>query len=284
MARRLSKLPMILTVVCLIVLCGHPALSQSDATKAVKFDEFGDIQSSDLIARLDNFAVELQNRPDVRGFIMVYRSRRDFPGLNRRLANRMLGYLNYTRGVSADRIVTIDGGETSCLSQELWIAPPGSAPTARGDAYSRDYVDIESTRKFDEYLYPRRGDNLEEYDIYMDGGNSLEAFAEALRKEPRATAYIIVYPQYYIDHWDETLSNDGVEGKTIKHKRVHLDSRGVATQVMREVKSDLIHKHHIAAHRVKVVNGGYRKLRYVELWIVPRGEHAPIATPNAFPK
>lgn len=285
MAIQLSKLSMILSVVCLIVLFGHSALSQSDATKAVKFDEFGDIQYSDLIARLDNFAVELQNRPDARGFIMVYRSRRDLSGLNRRLANRMLNYLTYTRGLSGDRIVTIDGGETSCLSQELWIAPPGTAPTARADAYSRDYVDIESTRKFDEYLYPRGGDNREEYEVaYIDGGNSLEAFAEALRKEPRAKAYIIVYPQYYIQRWNEDLWNEGVSIKTVSRKRVHLDSRAIALQVMREVKSDLVHKHHIAAHRVKVVNGGYRKLRYVELWIVPRGEHAPIATPNAFPK
>lgn len=285
LARHLSKLRLILSVVCLIVLCGHPARSQADASKAVKFDEFGDIQISDLKARLDNFAIELQNRPDVRGFIMIYRSRRDLPGLNSRTANRMREYMTFTRGVSADRIVTIDGGEAACFSQELWIVPQGTAPTARGDAYSRDYVDIESARKFDEYLYPRLSDLSDEYEVYyIDGGDSLEAFAEALRKEPRAEAYIIVYPQYYIERRDETLWNDGVEGKTITHKRLHLDSRVIALQVMREVKSDLVHKHHIAAHRIKVVNGGYRKLRYVELWIVPRGEHVPIPTPNAFPK
>lgn len=280
MERRLSKIRLILPAVCLIVVCGHTALSQSEAPKAVKFDEFGDIQISDLKARLDNFAIELQNRPDVRGFIMVYRSHRDLPGLSRRLANRMLDYMTYTRGFSTDRIVTIDGGEAACLWQELWIAPPGTAPTARGDAYSRDYVDIESVRKFDEYTYPRRGDIGDEDGLdYANVGGSLETFAEALRKEPRAKAYIIVYPQYYIERWDE-----GEEGKTKKRKHVHRDSPGVAAQVLKEIKSDLVHKHHIAAHRVKVVNGGYRKLRYVELWIVPRGEHAPIATPNAFPK
>lgn len=286
MARQLSTLRLILPVVCLIVLCAHQARSQADAPKALKFDEFGDIEISYLKARLDNFAIELQNSPDTRGFIMVYRSRRDLPGLNSRLANRMRDYMTYTRGLSGDRIVTVDGGEASCLWQEFWIAPPGAAPKARDDAYSRAFVDIQSTRKFDEYFYPRRDDNRgEDYEVdYIDGGDSLEAFAEALRKEPRAEAYVIIYPQYYIERWDETLWNGDVEGKTIKHKRVHHDSRGIAVQVMREVKSDLVHKHHIAAHRIKVVNGGYRKLRFVELWIVPRGEHAPIATPNAFPK
>ena len=278
------KLKLILPVICLTVLCGHAGFSQSDTSKAVKFDEFGDIQYSDLIARLDNFALELQNRPDARGFIMVYRSRRDLPGLNNRLANRIRNYMTYTRGVSAERVVTIDGGEVGCLSQELWIVPSGTTPTARGDAYSRNLVDIESTRKFDEYHYSRADDSNMDGDGSVESGDSLEAFGEALRKEPRAEAHIIVYPQYYIERWDETLSNDGVEGKTIKHKCLHHDSRGIALQVMREVQSDLVHKYHIAANRIKVVNGGYRKLRYVELWIVPRGEHAPIPTPNAFPK
>jgi uncharacterized protein YfeS len=278
------KLKLILPVICLIVLCGHPGFSQSENSKAVKFDEFGDIDISYLKARLDNFAIELQNRPDVRGFIMVFRSRRDLPGLNSRLANRMRNYMTYTRGISAERVVTIDGGEAGCLSQELWIVPPGTAPTAREDAYSRNLVDVESTRKFDEYHYSKEGDSSMDESGSVDGGDSLEAFAEALRKEPRAKAYIIVYPQYYIERSEETLSNNGVEGKTIKHKRLHQDSRGVVLQVMREITSDLVHKHHIAAHQIKVVNGGYRKLRFVELWIVPRGEHAPISTPNAFPK
>jgi hypothetical protein len=190
----------------------------------------------------------------------------------------MLSYLTSTRGISTNRIVTNDGGEAACLWQELWIAPPGTAPTARPDAYSRDYVDIESVRKFDEYV--RGGDYGEELEVDPTlWGDSLEAYAEALRKEPRSQAYVIVYPQYYVERWDE-----GEEGKMKKRKRVHLDSSRVARRLLKEIKSDLIRKHHIAADRIQVVNGGYRKLRYVELWIVPRGEHAPIATPNAFRK
>jgi hypothetical protein len=58
--------------------------AQANPQAARKFDEFSDIQSSDLMARLDNFAIQLQNEPTVKGFILVYRSRRDLQGLSNR--------------------------------------------------------------------------------------------------------------------------------------------------------------------------------------------------------
>ena len=66
------------------MLALNDATAQTGNSAARKFDEFGDIQYSDLIARLDNFAVQLQNEPTVKGFIMVYRGRRDLPGLSNR--------------------------------------------------------------------------------------------------------------------------------------------------------------------------------------------------------
>jgi hypothetical protein len=39
----------------------------------------------------------------------------------------------------------------------------------------------------------------------------------------------------------------------------------------------------ILPSRIHLIDGGYRKWRGVELWIVPPGEHPPIPTPNSFP-
>jgi hypothetical protein len=264
------KLILILLGFCASFLFDRPARAQADVISAGKFDEFGDFPISDVIARLDNFANQLKNEPDTRGFIVVYRSHRDLPGVNSRLATRSKNYL-VNRGIATERVITIDGGEAGCLTQELWIAPPGTTVTPRGDAYARELLDIESVRKFDEYY-------LDEDDYAT--GSSLEAFAEALRKEPRSAAYIIAYPQYYIARWDEQTR----EGKIRRHQTVYHDPSATAFRTLRAVKSELVDWYRLAPSRIKVVNGGYRKRRQVELWIVPQGEHAPIATPNAFPR
>ncbi len=261
----------------------RPAFAQETSKQpAVKFDEFGDVPLTDIKARLDNFAIQLQNNLSVRGFIIVYRARRDLPGSNSRLARLMKDYLVHSRGISADRIATVDGGVASCFTQEFWIVPIGATPTPRSDAYANELTDTESAQKFDEYYYYIYGESLEDEPYgYLEAGNALESFAAALRRQPRSLAYIIVYPQYYIMRSEEFNGN----GDIVKTRQIaHLDSSARVSKVMREVKSDLIKTHHILPSRIKVVNGGYRKLRAVELWIVPRGEHAPIATPNAFPK
>jgi hypothetical protein len=102
---------------------------QTSNATARKFDEFGDIQASDLIARLDNLAIQLQNEPNTKAFLVVYRTRRDLPGLSNKYAHRMKSYLVGARGVPAQRVVIVDGGVAACLSQELWIVPPERAKT-----------------------------------------------------------------------------------------------------------------------------------------------------------
>jgi len=280
MKRTLLKLLIIMPLILLAWPLDSFAQSQSSTQAARKFDEFGDIQYSDLIARLDNFAIQLQSEPNTRGFVMVYRSRRDLYGLSGRLASRMKGYLVYSRGIDSERVVTIDGGIASSLVQELWIVPVGTAPTPRGDVYSGQLVDTESAWKFDEYYFPLPQDSREGKGYNTFDGNSLEAFAEALRKQPGSQAYIIAYPQYYIERWK--INEVGRKIRT--RQRISLDRPGTALKVLKAVKGDLVDRYRVASSRIKVMDGGYRKLRQVELWIVPRGEHAPIPTPNTFPK
>lgn len=268
----------LLSGISLLLHIDLPARTQSDNQLARKFDEFGDIEYSDKIARLDNFAIQLQNEPDKRGFIIVYRARRDLPGLSSRYALWMKHYMVATRGLPGERIMTVDGGNADCLKQELWIVPVGATPTPRSDAYSHAFIDTDSARKFDEHYY---GSN-EEGDWFgatLDLVTNLDAFATALRREPRSQAYIIAYAQYYIERGVE--SN---EGRDRPYKRVYLDPAGIAWKMLKREKAYLAGSYHIAPSRIKIIDGGYRKLRMVELWIVPRGVHAPIPTPNQFPR
>lgn len=95
-----------------------------------KFDEYGNIRFNDEKARLDNFAVQLQNEPSATGYIIGYGSC-DAEGMTR--ANRAKDYLVNTRGIDASRIQIVDGGCLPELQVQLWIQPQG-APTPTGDA------------------------------------------------------------------------------------------------------------------------------------------------------
>ena len=86
-----------LLVVCVAVLWNSLTLAQTSNATARKFDEFGDIQPSNLIARLDNLAVMLSDEPNSKAFLIVYRTRRDLAGLSSRYAHRMKGYLIESR-------------------------------------------------------------------------------------------------------------------------------------------------------------------------------------------
>jgi hypothetical protein len=111
------------TASCTFSVAGKPPISR-------KFDEYGNIRFNDEKARLDNFAVQLQNEPGATGYIIGYGSC-DAEGMTR--ANRAKDYLVNTRGIDAGRIMTVDGGCLPELQVQLWIQPQGAAaPT--GDA------------------------------------------------------------------------------------------------------------------------------------------------------
>jgi hypothetical protein len=94
----------------------------------VKFDEYGNIRFNDEKARLDNYAIQLQNQPGSAGTIIVYGS---CAGEAQQRGDRAKDYLVNTRGIEAGRITVIDGGCRSDLTVQLWIVPAGAtAPAA----------------------------------------------------------------------------------------------------------------------------------------------------------
>ena len=82
-----------------------------------KFDEYGNIRFNDEKARLDNFAIQLQNEPTATGAIVGYGSC-DAEGTTR--ANRAKDYLVNTRGIDASRLNVIDGGCLPELQVQRW--------------------------------------------------------------------------------------------------------------------------------------------------------------------
>jgi hypothetical protein len=92
------------------------------------FDEFGDINCEDEMARLDNFALQLQNEPSTKGVVIFYGGRRFKGRLPKRgeaaaRAARLKPYLVEKRGIPTDRVIVIDGGYREEFQVELWVIP-----------------------------------------------------------------------------------------------------------------------------------------------------------------
>ena len=92
-----------------------------------KFDEYGNIRFNDEKARLDNYAIQLQNDPTSSATILVYGS---CEGEAQQRGDRAKDYLVNTRGIEAGRITVVDGGCRSDLTVQLWIVPQGATAPA----------------------------------------------------------------------------------------------------------------------------------------------------------
>ena len=144
----MENIKLIIAALCIILIwAGH-----SFAQDTRKFDEFGDVNCEDEMARLDNLAVQLQTDPQTVGHIIVYGGRSGRRGEARARASRIKTYLVKNRGVEASRILTIDGGYRENLTVEIWmlarsLGVPRASPTVelkdvkfkKGKIKKRDY-------------------------------------------------------------------------------------------------------------------------------------------------
>ena len=102
-----------------------------------KFDEFGDIKCEDEMARLDNFAIQLQREPQAKGVIIFYGGKTFRGKLPRRgdavaRAARLKPYLVNRRGIPAAQVIVIAGGYAEEWRVEIWIIPSSaSLPVAQ---------------------------------------------------------------------------------------------------------------------------------------------------------
>lgn len=92
---------------------------------------YGRINFEDEKARLDNFAIQLQNDPLAQGYIYAYAGRDSRKGETAKRLRRAKDYLVGIRQMKPGRIVTIDGGYREDFTVILIIVPSGAvAPQA----------------------------------------------------------------------------------------------------------------------------------------------------------
>lgn len=98
--------------------------------KKWKHDEFPSRAYDDYKARLDAYVIELNNKPDSKGYIIAYAGVKSKPAQAQKLNAKAIDYLVKDRGVPPERIVVIQGGKRDEDYIELWVVENGAqAPT-----------------------------------------------------------------------------------------------------------------------------------------------------------
>jgi hypothetical protein len=96
------------------------------------FDTFSDNPTIDKEARLDNFAVTLQNDPSSSGYIIVYAGRRALVREAITRGEQAKDYFVRKWGINKRRLIVVDGGHRETLETDLFIVPsdlPAPSPT-----------------------------------------------------------------------------------------------------------------------------------------------------------
>lgn len=92
----------------------------------IPIDEFDSVSFDDEKARFDNFAVQLLNRPDAQGYLIIYQGTAKNAQSAEKASRRALNYLTKNKGIDPRRISITSGGYRAKTGYELWIIPAGA--------------------------------------------------------------------------------------------------------------------------------------------------------------
>lgn len=127
----MSKLRLAIFILCLLTMKSVPSAQSVQIDPSRKYDEFIESNCEDMMARLDNYAIALQNEPKMQAFIVSYGGSLGLPEA-RRWAVAAKKYLTYSRGIEAKRIVTLYGGNRDRRALELWLLSDAYRTSAPG--------------------------------------------------------------------------------------------------------------------------------------------------------
>jgi len=243
---------LIAAALCFVLAAGQ---GQTPDGGARKIDSFGDIPDSDWLARLDHFAVRLQNAPGSQGYVVASYVRHKLPGWPLRRVNWAVGYLVETRGIPHDRLSIINGGFADDITYELWLVEAGAELPVKPFDPSLMMSGEKNPLLFDRFfIYGPRYEYEVNYETYLSLKGRYEPFATVLNSDPGLRGCVIAY----------------MKGR---------QRRGTDRRLAARIKRQLTSEHAVDVSRVAALAGGRREVMTVELWLVPPGSPLPKPSP-----
>jgi len=273
-----------LKIVFLITLLNSLILAQNkDLPRMI--DEFGEVSSEDLTARLEVFSLTISENPNTKGYIIIYRDKALPFGYPIHFGAVIQNFLVKSIRFPRERFEVINGGLRDERKTELWLFPNGSKPPIADSINEK--LETSKSVLFDGFNYPTPYDGAGccSIDGYTEEAKkaSLDYFARQLKEQSTVKAYLIFYGQYCTD-----CSSSARYSRNGKYLGVtpdnYFDSPATAARILRKEKNYLLKRHGVDTSKVITINGGYRKWQAIELWFVPKGGEIPKPKPNTFPK
>ena len=218
---------------------------------ASKFDEYGSVGGCDQSARLDNFAIELQNMPTLEGYLVYYGPE----SVSEQTLEIIQNYLVNSRGIIAERLKMIYAGPNSDPREpqiQLWVAPSGAPPP--------ELIKYQSTAETFNGLFTTH----ERWEsIYFGDGEgtgpsvpdvSMPTYIDMLKKRGDTLAYIVAF--------SGSESAPGAWRRLAEREAEELQSKG------------------IPADRIRRIYGGNEKENEgikMQFWIFPEKAPPPVA-------
>ena len=235
-----------LTAVLGIFLVWGAVSAQARKPRATRFDQFGKLGHCDLGARLDNFAILVQNTRGAQATIISYGPDGEGPATGKYMLELIEDYLVNVRGFNPSRVKTIYGGRNTDPTQpviELWITPKDAASPepekyeTHPESFQGLFVDEAASDNFDMYWEDEMGPGIPE--------TTYASFADILHQQKNATGYIVVYS-----------GEDLTPG---------------AWRRIAQCQIDYYKAFKLEANRFKMIFGGHQKETRLQLWISPDG-------------
>lgn len=222
-----------------LLVCSGVVHGQDKSSTPRKFDEFEDMRTSDIKARLDLFAQQLVQDQSLRGLIVGYRQQNWQPGSHLRYVYGFHDYLVNKRGVDPTRL-KVEGRTRENTLTELWLLPSGASfPPASADTASL----LDTVMRFDQLTF---GPDCEsEYSLVLERPeDAVKFFADGLRRHPTTKGFVLVHPS----------------------KR---EPRGKAAKLAAGTRESLTQEYGIAAGRISASLESRRHCSEIDLWFVP---------------
>lgn len=205
--RTLASLLLIISVTHAHAQAVRPARTESAAAESAapakpraaaarKIDEFGRLYGCSGGARLDNFAIELQNEADSKAYIVARDASGKLPGTAHAWGEYFLRYFNELRGMEASRFALVDGASVAGddLKMELWLVPFGAEPPrvkppGKDDARPFSGKFVEMSVYSDTVFYDTDGSEAGSF----NDGILYAAYRGLLKKQTDSQGYLVVY-------------------------------------------------------------------------------------------
>ena len=264
----IKSFPTTIFLICLMLSSSLIAAAQRSEPKSdcgVIVDEFGAVNNEDILARLSNFAISIENsNPNTAAYIVIYRPKNQPSAYSLHWGNFLKGSLVKINKIASEKIKVADGGTESARRTQL-ILLPESSNCLKPINVETDF-DASKTGLFDKFWYSLPSEKFEDECCVIDPDENgkkavFDAFATLLRNNKTLKGHLILYPQ-----------KCRKSGCSAYHKS---DSPRFAAKELRRFKKDLAENYKIQPSQLVTGDGGYSESRRLELWLVPETGNVP---------